>query len=339
MKLETWKPRIKSKFDSLNFKDVLATLTIILLVLGSFKIGKIANEYLYWQETKDIYTAALVNAPIDYSYLKPFRNWEIRNLEGIGAVAAIALVTDTEKSESQVIFEKNASKPLPIASLTKLLTGYIALKNYDLEQKVSITQEVINTKENEGQFMVGQEFAVEELLYSMLIESSNDSAKALADIMGEKKFVGLMNLEAKKMGLNNSYFINPTGLDPDSSDNGYNHSTVYDLAVMVKYILEESINDVKIAKLFEISRTSEYQIFLANGFFHHWALNTNKLLSEFPEMIGAKTGETPLSGKCLIVIIPKPKGNGYVINVILNSNNRFEEMEKIINWLDVAYRW
>jgi D-alanyl-D-alanine carboxypeptidase len=339
MKLETWKPKTKFKLDSVNLKDALAVLIVILLVLGSFMLGKIANEYLYWKNTKEIYMAAVVKSPVDYSFLKPFRNWEVSNLEGIGATAAIALATEAEEGKNQIIFEINASKLLPIASLTKILIAYIVSKDYDLEQEITITQEVVDTKGDEAQFKVGEKFIVRELLYSMLIESSNDAAKALADIMGEKQFVDLMNSQAKEMGLNNTHFINPTGLDPDFSYKGHSYSTVYDLAVMIRYILEASEKDPKIAKFFEITKIAEHEISLANGVFHHRALNTNELLDEFPEMIGAKTGETPLAGKCLLVIMPRPKGDGYVITIILNSNNRFEEMKKIINWLHKAYKW
>ena len=203
MKLETWKPKTNFKFNFENAKYILAFLVLIFVIFGGVKFGKITNEYVYWKDTEDLYTAALVNAPIDYSYMKPFRNWEIEGLDDIEAGAAIALVVKTyeQKGEkSRVVFEKNSSKILHIASLTKLLTAYISLKNYDLEQKTTITKEVVDTEESKGQFRIGEEFTVEELLHSMLIESSNDAAKAIADIMGEKQFVRLMNSQVKKMG-------------------------------------------------------------------------------------------------------------------------------------------
>jgi len=339
MKLETWKPKANFKFNFQDAKYVLAFLVLIFVIFGGVKLGKIMNEYIYWQETKDIYTAALVNAPIDYSYMKPFRNWQVGELEDIGAQAAIALVVKIGQEESRVVFEKDISKMLHIASLTKILTAYVALKNYDLEQKIIITKQIVDTEENKGQFRIGEEFTVGELLHSMLIESSNDAAKAIADVVGEKQFVGLMNSQAKEMELNNTHFVDPIGLDPDYPGQPYNYSTVRDLAKMVEYILRESEKDSKIAKLFEIIREPEYTVSLSNGSSHHQALSTNKLLDEFPNMIGAKTGQTPIAGQCLLVITPKPKGNGYLVTVILNSNNRFGEMKKIINWLNQAFIW
>jgi len=339
MKLETWRPKTNFKFNSENAKYILAFLVLILLIPGGIKMGKIMNEYVYWQETKDIYTAALVNAPVDYSYMKPFRNWKVGELENIVAQAAITLVVKTDEQESRIIFEKNSSKMLHIASLSKLMTAYIALKNYDLEQKIIITKEIVDTEENKGQFRIGEEFTVEELLNSMLIESSNDAAKAIADVIGEKQFVNLMNSKVKEIGLNNTHFVDPIGLDPDFPGESYNYSTVRDFTKMVEYILRESEKDLKIAKLFEIIKQSEHTISFSNGSKHHQALSTNKLFNEFPDMIGAKTGQTPIAGQCLLVIMPKPKGNGYVITLILNSNNRFTEMKKIINWLNQAFIW
>lgn len=322
-----------------NPKYILVFLVFIFIIFGSIRFIRIVNEYVYWRETRDLYTAALFNIPVDYSHLKPFRNWAVSDLENIRARAAIVLVTETEKAGSRVIFKKNASKILPIASLTKMLTAYIALKNYELRETVVITKEVIRTDQDISGLDPGEKITVEKLLYSMLIESSNDAAYALAGIMGERNFLDLMNLQVKEMKLNNTRFVSPSGIDPEFLHQGYDRSSVYDLAMMIKYMLEQAEEDVRINKIFEITRTAEQKIFLADGSFHHRALNTNKLLDEFPGIIGAKTGETFLAGECLLMIIPRPRGEGYVIAVILGSDDRFQEMEKLINWLHKAYRW
>lgn len=341
MKLETWKPKTsifaKLKFIFSNFKYALAVLTVILLILGSVKLGGIIREYLYWQKTKDIYTAAVANTIIDYSFLKPLRNWNVENLNDIQSTAAMVL--SVNQNGDQFLFEKNADKILPIASLSKLITAAVALKNYDLSQKVTITQAIIKTESDIGFFRVGEEFTIEELLYSMLLESSNDAAKSLSELMGGKKFVILMNEEIKKMGLNRTFFVDSIGLDPDFSYQSYNYSTARDLAKLGQYLFEESKHDSRIAKLFEIAAAQERDIFMTNGVFHHKAVNTNKLLADFSDIIISKTGQTPLAGQCLLIIMPNSKKDGYLINVILGSNSRFEEMKKIIDWLNRAYLW
>ncbi|MBU1045716.1 serine hydrolase [Patescibacteria group bacterium] len=337
MNLETWKPKAKFGVNLPQTKNILAGALLLALISGSVFLGKIANEYLYWKKTKDIYTAAVVSAPVDYSFLRPFRNWRIGELEGLNAKSAIALVTDS--GNPRVIFDKSPDQIMPIASLTKLLTAYIALQNYELDQETVISQRAVDTEENVGGFRAGEKFAVDQLLYSILIESSNDAARALAEIMGEPQFVNLMNKEMEEIGLKYTHFIDPIGLDPDFPGQGYNYSTANDLAMLTRHILQEADTNPKTAKIFEITRTQKYQITLADGRIHHEAINTNRLLSEFPDTFGAKTGQTPIAGQCLLVIMPQPKNGGHVINIVLDSDNRFKDMENIINWINSAFVW
>ncbi len=162
-----------------------------------------------------------------------------------------------------------------------------------------------------------------ELLYPLLIESNNDAAIILAGIIGEEAFVDLMNLEAKNLGLNNTYFANPTGLDPDFIADPINYSTVRDLAKFARYLTTEK------PLIWDISTIPEF----GN------ATNTNELLGKISGIIGGKTGETPRAGECFLLVVGAPKNKGYVINVILNSKNHFEEMEKLIGWVKYAYKW
>ncbi len=337
MKLETWKPKAGFRINLPSTKNILAGALLLALILGSIFLGKIANEYLYWKKTKDIYTAAIVSAPVDYSFLKPFRNWKIGELEGINAKSAISLVTDS--GNPRIIFDKSPEQIMPIASLTKLLTAYISLQNYDLNQEVVVSQRAVDTEENTGALKVGEKFTVDQLLHTMLIESNNDAARVLAEIMGERQFINLMNQEMEKIGLKYTHFVDPIGLDPDFLGQGYNYSTANDLAMLIRYILQEADKNPKIAKIFEITRNQKYQITLANGRPHHEAINTNKLLAEFPDTFGAKTGQTPIAGQCLLVILPQPKNKGHIINIILDSNDRFKDMENIINWINSAFVW
>ena len=338
MKLETWKPKTKNKLKSLsNIKNILAGLLLLILVVGSFKLGKIVNEYLYWQSTKDIYTAAIAKNPIDYSSLKPFRNWRVMDIGTIDAIGAISMVSKDGKTK--IIFEKNISQIRPIGSLTKLFTAFVAIENYDLNQKTKISKRAVETEEITGQFREGEVLTVKELLYSALVESSNDAARALAEIMGEQKFVSLMNKTAQEAGLKYTHFVDPIGLDPDYPDQGYNYSTAKDLASFINYLLLESKENPSLTEIFKIARTSEHEVVLANGKKHHKAYATVKLLNKFPNIFAGKTGQTPKAKQCLLVVIPAPSNNGYIINVVLGSNSRFPTMEKMINWLKQAFVW
>lgn len=230
--------------------------------------------------------------------LKPIRNKEVANLE-IAAKAGISVLIDREGKE-RILFEKNAEKPLAIASLTKLMTAKIVLEYYDIEK-----QELIKP------------------LFQLLIESNNQAAIKLSQIIGKEAFVEIMNWEVKKLGMENSYFANPTGLDPQTPKDSLNYSTPKDLVKLAKDIT------FKRPLIWEISRIREFENIK----------NTNKLLGEVPEIIGGKTGQTPLAGQCLLLVLEAPKQKGYIINIILNSENHFEEMKKLIDWTKNAYRW
>lgn len=246
--------------------------------------------------------------------LKPFRNHQVGDLE-IEAKSVLAVHLTTERQK--VLLGKNKEAKLPIASLTKLMTALIVLENYPFNQEI------------------------ENLLYSLLMESSNDAAYALTETMGEEAFVDLMNLTAKDLGLENTYFVNPTGLDPHTSggvgadpqeDALPHHSTAEDLVKFTNYLLKKPL-------IWEILSTYEFDLYSPNGLFDHKVLNTNELLGQIPSIVGGKTGETPKAGDCLLLVLKAPRNNGYLINVILGSQDRFKEMKKLIGWVRRAYKW
>ena len=336
MKIETLKVKTKG-LKGRGFKIFIFFLIFAVLVFGSLKLAQVIRGYIFYKSIEDFNNGSIINQTIDYSFLKPFRNWEVKGLEEIDARSAVSMAINSH--EEKIVFEKNSDEILPIASLSKIMTAYVALKNYELSDSIVITQKIVETEENKGDFRIGERLTVEQLLASTLIESSNDAAMAIAEIMGEREFVSLMNQEAKALGLEHTYFIDPIGLDPDNGIGGYNYSTTRELALLIQQILKESSDNPKIAKIIEIMSKEEYDITLANGNFHHKAISTNKILDEFPDMLGAKTGQTPKAKQCFLVILPKPKGEGYLINIILGSDDRFGEMKKIINWLNKAFVW
>ncbi len=336
MKIETLKIKtggLKAK----KLKVFVFFLLFAILVLAGLGLGQVIRGYIFYKAALVSGNGALVNQTIDYSFLKPFRNWNIKGLEEIDGYAAVSMVVNSY--DEKIVFEKNGDKVLPIASLSKIMTAYVAMKNYQLDEPVIISQKIVQTEEDKGGYRVGERLNAENLLKSMLIESSNDAAMAVAEIMGENKFVALMNQQAKALGLEHTYFIDPIGLDPDNGIGSYNYSSAKELALLTQEILKASEDDPKMAKILEIMGKEEADILLTDGRLHHKAISTNKILDEFPDMLGGKTGQTPKAKQCLLVILPKPKGRGYLVNVILGSDNRFAEMKKIINWLDKAFVW
>jgi len=326
MRIETWNKKTK-KIDKI--KIAVFVLIFALLIFGSLKLSEVIESHILYK-TASVYNN---NETIDYSFLKPFRNWEVKALENIGARSALSMVVNSHNEK--IVFEKNIDEMLPMASLSKIMTAYVALKSYNLDDSIVITKKIVMTEENKGNFKIGERITVEQLLNSMLIESSNDAAVAIAEIMGEEQFVSLMNQTAEELQLSHTHFVDPVGLDPDNGIGGYNYSTAKELALLTQKILKQESG----AKIIEIMSKQEADILLADGQFHHKAVNTNEMLKEFPDMIGGKTGQTPIAKQCLLIILPKPKSEGYLINVILGSNDRFQEMKNIINWLNKAFVW
>lgn len=267
--------------------------------------------------------------------LKPIRKIE-EDLPEIKAKAVISLLIKNDNSE-RILYEKRKDQKLPIASLTKLMTAKIVFENYNLNEIIKIQKGAIEQIGEAGNYKIGERFKVEDLLYSVLMESSNDAAWALAETTGIDGFVNLMNSEAKKMGLLQTSFVNPTGLPSTTSTPvlGENDSTAEDLAKFGKYLVK---ND---SKILEISSLIEFDFYTADGVFHHKILNKDELLKENGnfKIIGSKTGYTKLAKKCLFLITEAPKNQGIIINVILGSENYFGEMRKLIDWLKTAYIW
>ena len=240
--------------------------------------------------------------------------------------AAISVLVDSQSGEGKkVLFKKNSNEKLAIASLTKLMTANIVLENYDLSREIKISEEAVLQEGEAGKLTAGKIFSVEYLLYPLLMESSNDAAYALANDcngMTEEKFVELMNLKAGDLGLENTYFVNSTGLDPKEANHSTNYSTAEDLVKLTKYLLKKPL-------IWEILATPKFSLYGPE------LINTNGLLGKIPNIVGGKTGFTDQAGGCML-LVSKNKGESFLINVILgapSSSARIEEMEKLINWL------
>jgi len=232
----------------------------------------------------------------------------------IDAQSAISVVTDL--SNSKVLFKKNEQRKLSIASIAKLMTAVIVLENVELSEKIGISKEAQDT------------FFAKDLLYAMLIGSDNAAAEAFSESIGKDKFVELMNKKAKEIGLSDTSFLNPTGLGLD------NFSTAQDLAKLAEYLLKEH------RSILDITVMSGFDLYTADGKVLHKITNTDELLKESSDfekrIIGGKTGETRTAGECLLLVLKAKNDKDYLINVILNSKDRFGETKKIINWLDSA---
>ena len=228
--------------------------------------------------------------------------------------ARSACVFDALKNE--FVFEKNADSQLPLASLTKLATAITAKENLLPGTLINISQEAISQDGDNG-FREGELWSLEKILNAMLISSSNDAAFAVSETRSD--FMELMNKTARKMGLKQTYFLNPTGLDISESLAGA-YGSCRDMAKITRLILDEH------REILEITAKETYK---ANGLTFK---NTNKLLPKLPTLIGGKTGFDDLAGGNLMVAVDKGLHHPVII-VILGSTieGRFEDVETLYN--------
>lgn len=300
---------------TLKFKIFLIAFILSLPFWWGMNVfQKNLEDFLFWKEIADnpqILTAQIIQEERLES-LKPIRSRQIENPK-IEAKSAISVLIDSQGSE-KILYEKAGDKKLPIASLTKLMTANVVLENYELSQEIKISE-------------TGRTFSIEYLLYPLLMESSNDAAYTLANDYNEiteEIFVSLMNLKAESLGLENTHFVNPTGLD-SNPPTVLNYSTAKDLVRLTKYLLKKPL-------IWKILSTPKFDTYGPE------LINTNELLGEIPQL-GGKTGWTLEAGGCFLLVMEAPRSSDYIINVILGSKDRFGEMKKLIDWLHQAYRW
>lgn len=255
----------------------------------------------------------------------PARNWQVRDLN-ISATSGISIETNLVDADKS-LFAKNGDIQLPIASLSKLMTAIVALDNYNLQENITLDKNADLESPVVDDLKLGDTLPVEEFLQIMLIESSNKAAFQLAEKMGEQQFVGLMNQKAKDIGLENTFFAEPTGLS------NKNVSTAKDLAKLAEYILKNYPKIADISRIQEIDLPNFQKI-----------TNTNQLLGCTQGIVCGKTGFTTDAKGCLLLVVNNPQANDYLIYVILGSpnttsDNRFSEMKTIIDWTNSAYKW
>lgn len=269
----------------------------------------------------------------------PIRNWNISQSD-IGAKAALIF----EPEKNKILYQKNIEQILPIASLTKLMTGLVVLEEMDLDQIVTVSKEAVGAYGDMGGLVINEKISVKNLLHALLIESSNDAAVALAEAFTSdtvldpegQSLVPLMNKKAEELELANTHFVEPTGYNPA------NLSTALDLAKLVKYSLNQPV-------IWQILKTVSIDLSSADGTINHHFTNTNQLLNSWPIIIGGKTGYTNEAQGCMILVIEQDlnkiknyigqPSSEYLIIIILGTQERFSETEKLINWVKEAYIW
>lgn len=226
------------------------------------------------------------------------------------------------KVNGDLLWERQANRHLPPASLTKLMTVLLVLDGYQPKAVVEISQMAEQETGSRLGIKRGQRFYVEDLLAATLINSGNDACHALADFIGgdHHRFVQLMNRRAQQLGMRNTHFSNACG--HDAADH---YSTAQDLAVLANEVLKNKrVTELAVketAQIFALGETKSYAL-----------QNKNALIGRYQGALGLKTGYTPNAGSCLIAYAER--GGARVLLVMLNSANRWWDA---VDLLDLAF--
>lgn len=208
----------------------------------------------------------------------------------------------------EIMESKDKDLVRSVASISKIMTAIVAIENSSLEQYVEVSEDILKAYGSSIYLKMGEIITMKDLLYGLMLRSGNDAAVTIAKgVSGSvDSFVELMNLKAKEIGMNNSIFNNPSGLDVD--DEG-NLSTSYDMALLMKYAMN---NDI----FREITSCKEYR-----SKNHGFWLNKNKLLRQYEFTSGGKTGFTTKARRTLVT--SAKKGDMELIVVTLDCGGDF----------------
>jgi hypothetical protein len=237
--------------------------------------------------------------------------------------AESAIIIDGDSGA--VLYAKSAHTRLAQASTTKMMTAIVALENGRLEDKVTVDvdsqQLYLTTESTVMGLMPGQTVTLETLLYGLMLSSGNDAAIAIAKHVAgsETRFVEMMNAKARELGLRDTQFKNPHGLDATG-----HFSSAYDLAMLARYGFQNP-------RFYALSNTRHWN---ADGF-DLW--NLNKLLGAYPGADGVKPGFTDDAGRCLVG--SAVRDNHRVFVTVLRSSDTTQDSRWLLDYAFDSFRW
>jgi D-alanyl-D-alanine carboxypeptidase len=237
-----------------------------------------------------------------------------------GARAAIVI----DAATGAVLYERDSHVPLHPASLTKMVTALTAIERAPLDRIVRVSHPIDVTPVLIG-LEPGDELPLEQALYGLLLNSGNDAALAIAESVGDgsvERFVGWMNELAGKLGLKDTHFVNPHGLDAEG-----HLSSAYDLAIIGRALMQQPV----LARIVAQDRHDyDGQV--------HWAFKTrNPLLGVYDGVDGIKTGFDDLAGLCLVATATRDGRRA--IAVVMHSNQYGADAASLLDYAFADHRW
>ena len=257
----------------------------------------------------------------------------------LNAHAAVLLDGDT----GRILYGKNEKKVLPMASTTKIMTCILALENSGLDTEVEISDRAASMPEVKLHVRKGEKYRLEDLLYSLMLESHNDTAVAIAEAVGGsvENFADMMNGKAAELGCDDTYFLTPNGLDAEDKESGKIHSTTAaDLARILRYCI--SLSPAK-EEFLAITRAPSHAFSDLSGTRSFSCVNHNALLTSMEGAVSGKTGFTGKAGYCYVGAVKK--GEKLFIAALLDCGwpphrtYKWQDMRKLVTYGDKNFEY
>lgn len=247
------------------------------------------------------------------------------------ALSAVLMDGDS----GRVLYEKNGETPLANASTTKVLTCIVALESAPGDDYVQVSQNAVSQSEVKLGLQKGEQYYLEDLLYSLMLKSHNDTAVAIAEHCGGtvEGFARMLNRKAKQIGCEDTYFITPNGLDAED-ENGKHHTTAKDLALIMRYAIRNRT-------FRHIAQTRDYTFSEITGKRTFSVHNTNALLDRMEGVLAGKTGYTSQAGYCYVCAWEK-EGRTFIVSLLgcgwpNHKNYKWSDTEKLLSFGDYNF--
>ena len=236
--------------------------------------------------------------------------------------ARAAIIYD--RTTKEIIWGKNELQKRPMASTTKIMTAIVDLENSNLSDVVTVSKKAAGTGGSRLKISTGDKITINDLLYGLMLRSGNDAAVALAQHVGGsvEGFATLMNKKAKELGLSDTNFVTPHGLDNEN-----HYTTAYELALLTDYALDN--------KTFSKIVNTKSTTISINGNSRN-IYNTNELLGYMSGVNGVKTGFTNGAGRCLVTSCTRD--NNQIITVVLGCDTKKQRTSDSTKLIEYAFK-
>ena len=293
-------------------KVLIWVFVVLAIFIGSiFLFKNIFTDKIVIEKDllEDRYYSTLTKKDNLTSDWKPGERYGIENQPEISGESGVVV----EMSSGKIVFEKNSTKKMKIASVVKIMTAVVALEHKGLSDEIIVSNRAANVGENFMGISEGEVYSLEELLYGLLLNSGNDAAYAIAEgVAGDvETFVKWMNTKAGELNLSDTAMLDPSGLIDDT------YSTAVDLVKLSRYAMQNE--DFR-----RIVGTVEIELPYSEKHKYLYLENQTNLLTTYPGVGGIKTGYTEEAGYCLVTYAKNEDVE--LIGVVLNAVNRKFDM-------------